>query len=43
MLAEEISVPEEYADFSDIFSKESAAVLPNRSDINEHAIDLEPG
>ena len=43
LLAEEVSVPKEYADFSDVFSQESAAVLPERSAINEHAIDLEPG
>ena len=43
LLAKEVSVPEEYVDFSDVFSKESAAVLPDRSNINEHVIDLEPG
>ena len=43
LFAKEISVFEEYANFSDVFFKESAAMLPNGWDINEHAIDLEPG
>lgn len=30
-------------DFSDIFSKKLAAIFPECSDINKHAINLEPG
>ncbi len=43
LMAEDLTIPAEYSDFADVFSKESAAELPERSDINEHAIDLEPG
>ena len=41
-MAEEVSVPKKYADFSDVFSKELVVMLSERSDINEHAINLEP-
>ena len=37
------TVPAEYSDFADVFSKESAEVLPERTGINEHAIELEDG
>ena len=43
LLAEEVSVLKEYTDFLDVFFKELVAVLPERLDINEHIIDLEPG
>ena len=43
LLAKEGSVYKKYVYFSDVFSKESAALLPARSDINEHQINLEPG
>ena len=43
LLAKKISVPKEYADFSDVFSKKSVAVFPKCSNINEHAIDQKPG
>ena len=43
LVAEEVTIPAEYSDFTDVFSKESAAELLGQSDINEHAIDLEPG
>ena len=41
LLAKEVSIPKEYADFSDVFSKEWAAVFSERSDINKYAINLE--
>ena len=41
LLAKEITVPAKYSDFADVFSKESAEVLPKRTKINEHAIKLE--
>ena len=41
LLAKEVTVPAEYSDFADVFSKESAEVLPKRTGINKHAIDLE--
>ena len=43
LVAEEVTIPAEYSDFADVFLKESAAELPGPSDINEHAISLEPG
>ena len=43
LLAEKVSIPKEYADFSDVLFQESAPLLPERSDINKHAINLEPG
>ena len=43
LVAEEVTISAEFSDFADVFSKESAAELPEQSDINEHAIDLEPG
>ena len=36
-------VPAEYSDYSDIFSAENAAELPENIRINEHAIKLEKG
>lgn len=43
LLAQKINVPKEYADFSDVFYKKSAAVLPNCSNISKHTMDLQPG
>ena len=43
LLAKEITVPVEYSDYTDVFSKELAKVLPQRPGINEHAIKLEEG
>ncbi len=42
-MAEEVTIRVEYSDFADVFSKESAAELPEQSDINEHVINLDPG
>lgn len=42
-LAKKTSVPTEYTDFSEVFFTKSAAVLLNRSDINKHVINPEPG
>ena len=36
-----IKVPAKYSNFSDIFSEKKALVLPERTDLNEHAIELE--
>ena len=38
-----ITILAEYSDFEDVFSKESAAMLPEHTKINTHAIDLEEG
>ena len=43
LLAKKVSVPKEYADFSDIFSKKYMAVLFNCSNINKYAINLKLG
>ena len=36
-----IEVPAEYSDYSNVFSTEHAAKLPENTGINEHAIKLE--
>ena len=36
-------VPAEYSDYSNVFSAEIAAELPENTGINEHAIKLEEG
>ena len=36
-------VPVEYSDYSNVFSAENAAELPENIEMNEHAIDLEEG
>ena len=33
----------EYSDFADVFSEEKILVLPEQTDLNEHAIELEGG
>ena len=43
LFAKKVNIPEEYADFSIVFSKKSLAVLPKCSNINKYAINLEPG
>ena len=43
LLAEKVNVLVEYTDFVNVFLKESAKVLPKRTGINEHAIELEEG
>ena len=36
-------VPVEYSNYSDVFSADYAAELPENTGINEHAIELEEG
>ena len=43
LLTEEVKIPDEYSDFTDVFSEEKALVLPERTEFNEHAINLENG
>ena len=43
LLAKKVTVSTKYTDFVDVFSKESAKVLPERTGINEHAIQLGEG
>ena len=40
-IAKKVTVPAKYSDFTDIFSRESAEVLPKRIGMNKHAIELE--
>ena len=38
-----VTVPKEYSDYTNIFSEKLAAVLPEHTEINTNAIDLEKG
>ena len=37
------TIPTKYLDFEDVFSKKSAAILPEHIEINTYAINLEKG
>ena len=41
LIAEEVKIPIDYSDFSDVFSEEKALVLPKIIDLNQHAIELQ--
>ena len=43
LLAEEVKIPAEYSDFSDVFSEEKVLVLPKLTELNQHAIKLQDG
>ena len=43
LLTEEVIILVKYLDYTDVFSKNSAAELPERTDLNKHAIDLIEG
>ena len=43
LLTEKVKILEEYLDFTNVFSKEKTVVLPERTKLNENAIDLEDG
>ena len=43
LLAKEVTVSVKNFDYADVFSKESAEVLPERTSINEHVIQLKKG
>ena len=40
LLAEKVIIPAEYTDFVNVFLKELAEILPERTDINKYAIEL---
>ena len=40
LIVKEVKIPTNYLNFSDIFSKERALVLPEITDLNQHAIEL---
>ena len=41
LLNKEVKIPEEYSDFTNVFSEEKALVLPERTEFNQHVIELE--
>ena len=43
LIAKEVKIPTDYSDFSDVFSEEKALVLPEITDLNQHAIELQEG
>ena len=43
LIAKEVKILTKYSDFADVFSEKKALVLPERTDLNEHAIELEDG
>ena len=43
LLTEEAKIPDKYLNFTDIFSEEKVLILPECTELNEHAIDLEDG
>ena len=43
LLAKEVRIPDKYSDFANVFLEEKPLVLPKRTELNEHAIDLEDG
>ena len=42
-LTKEVKIPGEYSDFTNVFSEEKALVLPEQTELNEHAIHLKDG
>ena len=40
LISEKTGIPAEYSDFSDVFSSDSAAELPEHTGINDHSINL---
>ena len=43
LIAKEVKIPTNYSDFSNVFSEEKALVLPEITDLNQHAIELQEG
>ena len=41
LLAKDVRIPDKYSDFADVFSGKKALVVPERTELNEHAINLE--
>ena len=41
LLIKEVKIPGKYLDFTGVFSEEKFLVLPKRTELNEHVIDLE--
>ena len=43
LVAKEAKIPTKYSDFSDVFSEEKASILPEATEMNQHAIELQEG
>ena len=43
LLTKKVKIPDKYSDFTNVFIEETALVLPERTKLNEHAINLEDG
>ena len=43
LIAKKVKIPINYLDFSDVFSEEKVLVLPEITDLNQHAIELQEG
>ena len=43
LVAKEAKIPTKYSDFSDVFSEEKALILPEATEMNQHAIKLQKG
>ena len=43
LLTKEVKISEEYSDFTNVFSEEKALVLPEQTEFNQYAIELERG
>ena len=41
MLSKKVKILDKYSDFTDVFLEEKVLVFPERTKLNEHAIDLE--
>ena len=41
LLIKKITIPDKYSDFADVFLEEKPLVLPEQTELNEHAIKLE--
>ena len=43
LLTKEVKIPNKYSDFVDVIFKKKALVLPERTELNEYAINLKNG
>ena len=43
LFTKEVKILDKYSDFTNVFSEKKALVLPKRTELNEHAINLEDG
>ena len=43
LVAKEVKIPIKYSDFSDVFLEENALILPEVTELNQHAIKLQEG